>query len=350
MAIYNEEVNEIYPVQTFVREAMLKQMNSPDNKGEKKEPGGQKTAQFKVQALRSEARLNAFRQYFAKYNRRAASMQFSNEQLMRDKQHLHVKDALLEDIRLSNEDISELFEESLEDDDNEEYYHVMKSLIPNRIKQWMLENKTEQSLQNRQTHDIVAQAYIVRPGAIEHDREDIIFTNKSFINERKYHLVTATEMVMKPTFITNQMSENDYHQSLFQAQIDYLILKMDNPDYQKPKSLEQFSDDPSVSWVQQLNFSAQDETSLQEILIGVNTLESSAREATSRSMLGLQEQFSSVLGQSVSPGAPPLEIIQPSAPPLETSKSNQQSLLTSLSMFQSGDNQMSHGHRPTLSL
>ena len=66
--------------------------------------------------MRSEARLNAFKQYFAKYNRRATSIQFKNEQVNRDARRLSFTDALLEDIRIANEEISENYNETSEED------------------------------------------------------------------------------------------------------------------------------------------------------------------------------------------------------------------------------------------
>lgn len=353
MAIYNEEVNEIYPVQTFMREAMLKQVDVAKDKGGTKETTKQKSQPLNTQIMRSEARLNAFKQYFAKYNRRATSIQFKNEQVNRDTRRLSFTDALLEDIRIANEEISENYNETSEEDALEA--SLLLAYIPSLVKQNWIARTTERALSHRHTHDIVAHAYLVRPGAETHEQNLTMDVNKAIINERKYDLLTLGALSMKPTFVTNQMSKRDYEQIIYQAQLDYLILKMDNPNYEKPKSLAHFSDDPSVSWVQTFDFFTQDETSLQTILLGIQALESSAKASVSESILGLQAELSSTYDQSqlelVTPSAPPLEMLEPSAPPLENSQSNAMSFLNSLSMFQSGDQQLSaHEHRPTLSL
>ena len=75
MAINNQEPNEIYPVQTFLKEEMLKDTNVLKELDQKKENMDSTSIattllieSFK-QALRSEAKMRAFKKYFAKYNK-----------------------------------------------------------------------------------------------------------------------------------------------------------------------------------------------------------------------------------------------------------------------------------------
>ena len=118
MAIYNEEVNEIYPIQTFLKEEMLKNSDLLKELDKSKNKDSASISAIilthsLMQALRSQAKFNAFKKYFAKYNKRVASIQHSVTQESRNQESTDIKEELLEDIELSNKETEERIEEEI---------------------------------------------------------------------------------------------------------------------------------------------------------------------------------------------------------------------------------------------
>lgn len=333
---YNEVDNEIYAVQTFLKDEMSKSMDKQkDTKN--KQSGGTKSLTALMNPnkmdpqMRSEARLNAFKQYFAKYSKRAASIQFSNEQSTRNVQRLAVKRALLDDIHLTNEDISEQIEADIEDD--EFIKNDISHIVSGRLKRNFLEISTDKALQHKATRDIVSHTHLSRTADYLNNNTDTIDVNKAHINERKYQLVTLDTMAIKPKFVRNQMAEQDYHEMLFQAQVDYLILKMSNPDFVKPDELHKFSDDSALSWVEQFKVDEYDSLSLDQITNAAAELQAKAAEY---SLLSLNQQSSFN--------------IEPSAPLMPKEQDYDSGSLVNMSMFGAGENEPTNDLRTKLSI
>ena len=292
MAINNQEPNEIYPVQTFLKEEMLKDTNVLKELDQKKENMDSTSIattllieSFK-QALRSEAKMRAFKKYFAKYNKRAESIQFSNEQIARNEEASDITESLRDDTLEANEKI----EKSNKDDENPEDIPVEDLITPEQIDAFFdaLDDLiNDESLKDKKTVEKFKTQWQKPNSPIEKALDDqIIKENLKTAKWRMRELRRNVQPVPKPEFVRAEITEADMKKGLYNAQRDIMVLTLRNPEAEIPQIFNTHIPGTWGQWHNEFRMENFSDYELKQLQEGIYSLEQQARAAV---MTGYQK-------------------------------------------------------------
>lgn len=331
MAIYNEEVNEIYPIQTFLKEEMLKDTNILKELDQKKENMDSTSIattllieSFK-QALSSEEKMRAFKKYFAKYNKRAESIQFSNEQIARNEEASDKTEELLEDTLETNKEIEKEIEESKLDEEKPDNLEAnLEIFSPEQIEAFydaLDDIINDESLKDEKTVEKLKKESKVNKTVYNEDqKKDSSLTYDQFVNEKlKENLNVAKERMRelrrtvmpapKPEFVRAEITEENMKKGLLNAQKDILVLILRNPEYEKPKVFEEKFNQEG-EWHKEFRMENFSDDEIKELQDGIYSLEQQARAAVMSSYEKFKDQCSelkkAIFGDANAPTPQPI--------------------------------------------
>lgn len=259
MAIYQEEVNQIYPVQDFINEELkgnneiAREMQNIAFKNDEERSAfviSKYLEKFlekndEKNQLISEARLEGFKKYFSKYNERVKTLQHNVEQEGRNEE----TNEFLEELKEENKEAREALEAKIEEElekalDKEEIQELPETVIIIGI------YRIYQEAAHRLVNDKIRKA--TQAEYKKHSQlSDLDLTELEEARIRGYNNANVTSS--KPQFAIEKMESREWETSINDTYLQYRILSAKDSNYILRESVRKHLRHPEQSWLEQID-------------------------------------------------------------------------------------------------